>query len=265
MNTKKQFLALLGFQTAINPFIAMMPLLIGFLFYVPFLHSSESSGFHPTLGDVVQCRHMWFVGFFAALVTAPEAAVIGGPTVDLQTGLEFLLTRAADRRLVLRARSALFYLLVLALPLASYLIALASPVLQVAESDPVAHAEVLDRMPESMPARELNTISIPNGNTLVQSWRLWLFTSAAIGGQLFVYSVYQFKYRRYIFWGAMAVVFSVPLVAIFADIHDPVGFPPRATLFFAFVSHQGLCWLGAIAALIFGQLWCERRFSRTEQ
>jgi hypothetical protein len=35
--------------------------------------------------------------------------------------------------------------------------------------------------------------------------------------------------------------------------------------FIFFAAHQILCWLIAIAVLVLGQIWCEKRFSRMEQ
>jgi len=265
MNHIKQLLALLRFQLGISPFIMILPLVFGTPYLLPFLGPSMLHDFHPTLGLVVQNQNMWLVGFFGILLLAPEVMGSGDANAAWSAGLEFLLTRPVDRRIVLRARSVVYYSLVLALPLAACLSAFESPVLRVTEFQKEAHQEVLDRMPGSIAEEKSNTITIPNGNTMVQGWRLWVFMCIAIGTQVLVYLVYPLRYRRFICWGAFAVIIFVPLATALVRIREGGSFSPKETLFFGFVAHQPLCWVGAIAALILVQLWCESRFSRMEQ
>jgi len=264
MNNMKQLRALLRFYIAMNPFTMLLPLVFGLQCYIPFLTSSRSPDYAPALRSVLQNQIIWVVCIFSAALMAPEAMGSANSNSAL-TGLEFLLTRAIDRRLLLRARSVLYYSFVLALPLAVYLSTFASPALRVTETDKVAHQEVLEQIPGSIAGQTANTITIPNGSTLVEGWYLWLFVCAAITGQVFIYAVYPLKCRKYIYWGAAAVIICVGMAPIVDLIQHPAAHTSGKTFFFAFTAHQPLCWCGAIAALLFGQFWCEGRFARTEQ
>jgi len=266
MNSMKQLLVLLRFQTAMNPFILFMPLVCAMPYALQLLPTLMLGGlFRSSLGMLVRDQISWLLPYIGVAILAPEAAWPGDSNLGLSNGLEFLLTRAVDRRLVLRARSVSYLLVILALPLAAYLVALKSPVLQIEEFDQAAYQEVFHRIPGSISAPKSDIIIIPNGNTLLESWRVWSSLCVAIGVQVFVYFIYPFKHRSYFVWGFFVAVLLVPITTILAYRNAGAIVSPSETLFLAFVARQPLFWLGTIAPLIYAQLWCENRFSRTEQ
>jgi hypothetical protein len=269
MNKIRQFVALLRFQMAINPFILFMPLALGMPYFLPFITSSARI-YHPPLESLLSNQNIWLVGLIGVLLLAPELIRPGASNEIWATGTEFLLTRAVDRYLVFRARSAFFYLLILTIPIAAYCSTLRNPSLQITEYDKSSHQKVLAQMPGSTPEKadrdgRSQTITIPNGNTLVEGWRLWWFMCAAIGAQVFVYLIYPLKYRKFIWWGTYLVAVFLPLLAVLRHAQEVGHLSTQERMFFAFVEHQPLFWSMAIAGLILAQLWCERRFSQLEQ
>jgi hypothetical protein len=270
MNKIRQFWALLKFQLPIDPSTLIIPMVIGIPYLFQLIIPSIGNGYHPRLDDLLSTQSIEFIVLFGAMMLAPEAVRWGASAGVWSTGTEFLLTRAVDRPLVLRARSAVFYLLFLVLPLAAYCFALKSPDLQITEYNKLSHQQVLEQLPGSIPEAsdrdgKSNTITIPNGKALIEAWRLWLFMSTAIGVQVFVYLVYPLKYRKLILWGAILVVIFTPLLTLGYRLHEVESTSSKEMVFFAFVSHQALFWVITISALLLGQLWCERRFSQMEQ
>ena len=82
---------------------------------------------------------------------------------------------------------------------------------------------------------------------------------------MFVYLIYPLKYRRLILWGAYLGVIFLPLLMLGNHAQKVESLSTKETVFFSFVAHQSLFWFMSILALLFGQLWCERRFARLEQ
>jgi hypothetical protein len=281
MNKITQFWGLVKFQVAINPFVIVVPVAMLAPYYIVSF-TIPLHDYHPSLDSLLFNQNLYFVGIIGFLLLAPEVMRSATSGAAWPTGTEFILTRAVDRHLVLRARSAFFYLLVLVIPVFALVAALRHPDVQVNEYDKVLHREVLDRIPGSIPAppdREgrsssvINStvIMIPNGNALVESWRSWEFLSLAIGVQVFLFLIYRLRYRRFIVWGTYLAFVFVPLVGIVNRGYNIVlrgyksGSPSLSvSMFFAFVAHQWLFWPMTIGALILGQVWCERRFASLE-
>ena len=268
MNKTRQFWALVKFQVAINPFVIAMPLAMATPYYMPYFLRLHD--YHPDLSSLLQNQNLFFVGIMGFLVMAPEIMRSGAYSAAWPTGTEFLLTRAVDRYLAFRARTAFFYFLILVIPLFALLGALRNPSLQISEFDKALHRQILDQIPGSMPAPvdrngRADLVTIPNGNALVESWRAWQFLFLAIGTQVFVLLIYRLKYRRFILWAAYLGLAFLPLIIISTVGYKRAGLSPGETMFFVFVSHQWLFWLITIAALILGQAWCERRFATLEQ
>jgi hypothetical protein len=267
MNKITQFWALVKFQVAINPFVLIFPLAMGAPYYIV---SSTLHDYHPSLDSLLMNQNLFFVGIIGFAVLAQEVMRSPASSASWPTGTEFILTRAVDRHLVLRARSVFFYLLVLVIPVFALLAALRNPSLQINEYDKIAYLEVLDRIPGTMPAPpdkwgRSSIITIPNGNALVESWRSWEFLSLAVGVQVFLFLIYRLPYRRFIVWGTYMAFVFVPLLRIMIRGFKGGGPSPGVTMFFAFAAHQSLFWPMTIGALILGQAWCERRFASLEQ
>jgi hypothetical protein len=267
MNKTKQFWALVKFVVSINPAVFFFPLALAAPYYIPYL--TRLRDYHPDLGTQLFNQNTFFVGLIGFFVLAPE--IMQTPTVAASwpTGTEFLLTRAVDRHLVLRARSAFFYLLILAIPLCVLFGTLRTPSLQIREYDKVLYKQVLSQIPGSMPLpaernQRADMITIPNGNALVASWHIWQFLSLAVITQVFVLLISRLKYRRLILFGTYSGLILIPLLAIMRIGRNAEGPSLTESMFFSFVSHQWLIWLTTIAALLLAQLWCERRFANSE-
>jgi len=266
MNTTKQLLALLRFQMAWTfPFVMFLPLALGLPFLLQFFTTLKLGLLFASIEFLVHDLCSWLVPFIGVALLAPEAVWVGNSNVAQSCGLEFLLTRAVDRRLLLRARAIVFYAVILALPLAAYLMAWRSPALQLVETNRDAYRQVLERIPGSFSDPKSGIIVIPNGNLLLQSWRVWHFLCVAIGAQVIVGFIYPLKYRGYIFWGLFAAALIAPVTPYFTHWSSDEGSSPSTSLFFAFVAHQPFSWLKMIAALILTQFWSEHRFSLAEQ
>jgi hypothetical protein len=271
MNKIKQFLALLKFQVSIIPFpfLFLMPLVLLMPYYIPYFFNWSGHNYHPSLDLLITNQNLFIVGIIGFLMLAPEIARSETQLAQWPTGTEFLLTRAVDRHLVFRARSAIFCFVLLIVPLV-FLCVPSNPTLQISESRKLAHQQLLDRIPGSIsaPADKFGTlgaITIPNGNALVEGWHFWQILCLAIGIQLFVMLIYRQRHRRYILWGSYIVLIYISIftVGVFASKSDSLS--ANEVGFIAFASHQALFWVVTIAALLLGQLWCERRFTGFEQ
>lgn len=271
MNKTTQFWTLLRFQAVLSPVRALiaMPLAMSAPFFIPLLIGS-SAHYRPALDIVLSNQNLFLVGFAGLMLLAPEVLRTDATRAQWPTGTEFLLTRAVDRPIAFRARTLLFYLLVLVLPLCFLPSALWNPTLQVNEYNNVAHQRILENVTGSIAANTNNPedsheITIPDGKILVESWRIWAILTLAIAAQVFLLAIYPFKYRIHIFVGAFVLLFAIPLV-ITLKLIPGIDLPSlNETIFFFFVAHQAMAWLVTIAALFLGQLWCEGRFASLEQ
>lgn len=270
MNPCKQFWTLLKFQTSINPFIIFMPLVFATPLYIKYFTGSIGHDYHPSLDLLLSNQNLFFVGFIGIMLLAPEVFQFGGANAMWSNGTEFLLTRAVDRPLLFRARATFFYLLILIIPLGSLLTALKNPDLKISEYNKVLHQQVLDQIPGSVAAPvdkdgRTTVISVPNGNVLVESWHLWVFAFTAIGTQVLLFLIYPLKYRKVIFWVVYLGALFIPLFLLPHGASKTEQLSPNEIVFFSFATHQAFFWILAGLALLFGELWCERRFAQFEQ
>jgi len=270
MSKTKQLWALLKFLLGTNPPLFFMPLALALPVFIRYVSGSQGHDYHPSLDIALMNQNMFLVGFIGILVLAPEIWQWRTSASTLPSGTEFLITRALDRHLVYRAKSMYYFLLILLIPMFSFSAALKNPRLQLNEYNEVTHQLILDKIPGSAPIpAEKNyksgLINIPNGNQLVEGWRLWTYLCIALATQVFIACVYPLKYRRYLLWGVYLIVILLPIMGTLALISTHKSLSSNATLFFFLVAHQKLCWLLTLAAFVLGQLWCERRFSGFEQ
>jgi len=110
----------------------------------------------------------------------------------------------------------------------------------------------------------MELITIPDGNTLLNSWHLWQFLCLAMVTQAFVFLIYGLRYAKVILWGTFILLVFLPLLAVINRGYKGGGITPAETIFFAFVSHPGIFWGVTIVALVVGQFWCESRFVSSE-
>jgi hypothetical protein len=263
MNKTKQLWALFKFQTSINPFIWFMPLAFSFPLLQKFI-----STYQPSLSSSISNNNLFFVIFLSVMVIAPDIFYTSATQNVWASGTEFLLTRATDRRVIYRAKSAFAYLLILIVPLALFLLTPKNPVLKTTEYSKTFREECVSKLPGTMLIKDTDDrtdqLAIPNGRALVDSWIIWTFLLAAIASQILLCIIYPLKYARYLFWGIYFAVLFVPIFMIESSIHDD-KLSPTEKLFFLYATHQPFAWLSMILALVLTQFWCERRFARMEQ
>ena len=263
MNTRNQFWALLKIQAAFKPWLFIFPLAFFGPYYFTIGHLLTHDVTLP-LEMLLSNQNLFFLILIGVMLLDPEGMQTDASRSIVSSGTEFLLTRAVDRRLVLRARSVLFAMMVLVMPLLFFLMSLESPRLQVGEYNAASHQRILEAIPgsvsESQEVGRPGNITIQNGNPLIEDWRIWLFLTVGIITQAVIMLLFPLKNRRIIYWilygGAIAIFLGLALYFKSLSYNE--------TLFFAFLGHQPLFWLVTIAALLVTQVWCERRFTLAE-
>lgn len=271
MNKTKQFWALFKFQASINPFILFMPVAFAMPLFMKYYVGSVGHNYHPTLDLLLTTnQNLFFVGILAAMWLLPEINQFGASNPNFSHGTEFLLTRAIDRPILLRARSVFYYALILTIPSVVLLTALQDPSLQISEYNKVLHQQVLDRLPGSIagPADkdgDSTSVIIPNGNISMASWYLWVFAVSAVAAQVLIFMICTLKHSKVIFWIIFIGIIFVPLFSLRPSAGGEIKLSTGEVCFLYFATHQLLLWLLTIVTLIASQLWCEHRFANLEQ
>jgi hypothetical protein len=269
MNPIKQFCALVKFQALVNPFVFFYVIAV---FGMPFWLSRSFASlhnYHPSLEVLLMNTNLFFVGFIGVMVLAPELFQYGASAAMWTSGTEFVLTRAVDRPIYFRARSAFYYALVLMVPLISLVEASVHPELIINEYSRTARQEILAQIPNSVAGLadkrgDSNEITLPSGNLQVAAWHVAMVLCTAMGTQILIALIYPLKYRRWIFYAVYIGVIFVPL--FFLPSHSSNSAPSREELtFYYFAGHQALAWITTVSALILAIIWTERRMCRMEQ
>jgi hypothetical protein len=267
MNKTKQFWALFRFQTTVNPFIWLMPIVFGLPLFIT---GDFPSSYHPNFSSLLTVQNLFFVGIFGTFVLAPEK-FLAGPThaAFSSSGTEFLLTRAIDRSLLYRSKATFFYILILLIPLITLLQSLKNPDLKVTEYSKLGQQLCLSHVTGSMlepdpSGNRWPLIAIPGGNVLIEKWHFWLFVIAVLIVQALILLLYPFRYRWLFLYAIFMSFIFVPLLIDLHHIREQVP-SHMERLFFSFAAHQTAFWILTGLILILGQLWCERRFARLEQ
>ena len=268
MTKPKQFWALLKFQMMAAPILWI----VAIYFAVPlFIAGSFPVTYHPNLESVLRVRdllqNLFIVGALGVWTLAPEMAPSGRSITSL--GTEFLLTRAIDRPILYRSRTALLYFFVFLVPLASLVYSLKSSDLRVAELSPLAQQECLTIFPGStlLPnpsGRGLPLISLSRGALLVEEWYCWRYALSVLGIQVLLSLLYPFKHRTLIFFTILVALTFTPLALALRRTN--ADFPSSTERwFFSFAAHPGNYWIPTVVSLVLCQLWCEWRFRRLDQ
>ena len=258
MNTAKQFWTLLRFQVVVTPFVWVLPI----AFCTPLLFMWQEA---PSLNLLMLTQNLFLVALLGGLILVPEIFAASSCAQTGGLGTEFIMTRAVDRKIVARAKGALFYVVVWVAPVAIVLYSLWRPDLHVVIYPKLAQLDGLSHIPGSSLVIEkggrLNVVSIRSGYVLIAAWRAWVVLMLALIVQGFVYFIHPFRHRRYCFWAMLLLVSLAPMLSTF----QRSSMPWDEYLFFRFAAYQSSFWILALAALIVGQFWCERRFVRLEQ
>jgi hypothetical protein len=255
MNPARQFWTLFKFQLSANPFIWIYV----FALATPLLFISSGIQY---LDSLTRSQNLFFVGFLGVMLLAPEI-MQSNSTQWPAFGSEFLLTRAVDRIQFTRARGALFYSLVLLMPVVIFLVSLKTPDLEVITFSQEEKQECVAFIPGSVVLKNthgLDRIQIPGGKVRLAVWHLWSFLMTAAVVQLVIVVIEPFRFRKYIFWGLLMCSPLLPLLVLFS--HET--FFSSEKFFFLFTRHALLFGIETIFFVILCQLWCERRFAQQE-
>ena len=252
---------------------------LGIPLYMPLIDKSiprSSVG----LDSLLMTPTLFISGILGIIMLAPEIYRFGGANAQFAAGTEFLLTRAINRNILFRSRAALFFMVVLALPLVIFILSIREPNVQVMGYSTALREQVRRDLPQSIiipdkkhpKVKEFDQILIPDGRVWAAAWCIWKFFVTAIGVEILILLVYPLKYRRAILATIFIAAILLPFGLIFLDLrknasdtHAPDTLSFNETTFFSYVAHLPAMWLLTVAALILAQLWCERRFARFEQ
>lgn len=258
MNASKQFWTLLRFQAVVSPFVWILP----FAFCTPLLFMSQEE---PSLNLLMLTQNLFLVLLLGALILVPEIFTTSSGAQTGGLGTEFIMTRAVDRKIVARAKAALFFFVALVAPVAVVLYSLWRPDLHVVIYPKLAQLDGLRHIPGSSLVTDKGgrqgLVSIRSGYVLIAAWRVWVVLALALIVQAFVYLIHPFRHRRYFFWAMIFLVSFAPMLSTYATRGS---MPWDEYLFFRFAAYQSSFWILTLAALIVCQLWCERRFGRLE-
>jgi hypothetical protein len=221
-----------------------------------------------SLDSLLHFSYIFFVGWFGVMILAPEILTPGGGTAKIGIGNDFLITRAVDKSLICRAKSMLFYGLVVIVPFSTLLLAARQPDLRLFEYSKISRIDILSHFPNAIQTGDPRShhLLIPFGQVWVAVWGIMVFLTTASVTQLIIWLIYRFRYRRSLLIICMFTFILLPLVRIFSHGAGLKGdqLSLNETFFLAFVSHPILYGVLLVIALITGQLWCERRFVRLE-
>jgi hypothetical protein len=190
--------------------------------------------------------------------------------------LEYLFTRAINRRLLFRARTAVFFILVLTPLFLSLAIAPFAPQTRFGLADPTSPAAVRryeqyqKAFPASHPAMNHampGQITVPLGAAAFIAWLAWFGTFASVllqaYGALIAKWITPNPWRTALFAAAplLAMVGCVLLLTR-TSLNVRVDICERSFLLFSTYPIPLVIALAALAAAL--QIWCERRFSKLE-
>ncbi len=258
MNTSKQFWPIFKLQLMANPNIWFMALAFSMPLFIGLTSSTHDFEF------VISSPNLFFGGLMGVLIFAPEILTPSSQNSWTGFGMEFILTRAVDRRIVARAKTFFFYLLILSIPAGLLFYSLKEPDLKATSYSKIIHQECLSVLKGSVLTKESHGLPhllfIPRGNILIAAWHAWEFSVCAILTQTFIYLIHPLKHRKQIFYLFFIGFVITPFVGIYS--HQPFSLTDR--FFFGFASHPILLWALTIFAFVLCQLWYERRFIRME-
>jgi len=267
MSTIKQLWALARFQLAINQALLLcLALGSGFPCIIECLIFRDTK-FPLSLDLLIRNQLIYFVLIFGPMLLAPNLGNSRKRDSIRAAGSEFLITRAVDRHLLFRSRSLLFFFLLLVIPLIGIASSLHHPELKVYAANGDLFQRILHQFPGSIQGPpdtdgKLKDISIPTGNILVGSWRIWLPLCI---GVITLISLTLARKVKYIWWFLMPLGLVLLYYFCFPSVfyHGASGSrydgqDLNTALFFFFATHQALCWLIALPALFLSLFWYEQ-------
>jgi hypothetical protein len=211
MKPLPQFFALLRYHLFASPWIWVFPFAFG-LQPVILLAATPS---WRSLGVVISSVPMIFVGqlMVVSFVFAVEKMFVGNSWLTAQTHQQvqtfsgdFLLTRAIDRSVLFKARTALYWMLVL-LPFVILLtVVLWKPALEI--EMPLKAPNHADFYLTHLPGAEITkttkstqVVTSPYGNVVLAAAMTLAGAAAATFWQTVLYLILRLRFRKVIFWG----------------------------------------------------------------
>lgn len=260
MNTWKQFWALSRFEFRMK---WVLVLLVPVVFSISNFDLSKDN----SLSFLVLPPNFTFVAIFALQLLAPEIfqsmyGKVYGSSLDI------LFSSAVERRLIWRARTMLFYLLLL-------LSALIGAVRIISQSDDLhlrawSQKEALayvEKLPGSVVSTDTEDdihVTVQGGGYTLSSWYLWINFVILFIVQGIVVLIWPLRWRRFLFWAAFILIMSAPLLGILPVFFNSKNTFTAEDVFYLYFQHPWLAWGLLFCVLIPGQLRCERRFGRME-
>lgn len=262
MNATRQFWALFKFQAFVNP----ANFILIFIFAIPILVelTSGQRTFHTSLEFALPYQNLYFILFWGPMLLLPETFTWGNAGTNAIS--DFILTRAVDRRQVIRSRVALLYAFILIVPVGTLLAGLVSPSLILDEFEN-KHLAILANVPGSFAVKTNDygaaTLNLPHGHVQVAAWHVAIIALSAMALQATLFFLQPFK-RRLIFFAAIAAGAVVyPLYSLGDSMKNLTPTSDELGFFFM-VNHAWAFWVVLIALFLGLQFWCERRFARME-
>ena len=258
MNPARQFWALFKFQLTANPYIWIYLFALGMPFLIIPSHDDLMS-----LHQIAPTQNLFFIGFLGVLLLAPEIFYMSSTGQWAAYGSEFLLTRAVDRNLLARSKAVALYLVALIVPALMFLFSLRDPGLRFTSYTKNEQQACLAHIPGSSLLKDkyghADLISISWGNILIAAWHVWEILLAALAVQLIITLIQPLRYRKYIFFGFLAIFGLAPLAGLMLHFVSP-----SEQIFLFFTGNQPLAWIGAILLFVLTQRFWERRFAQFE-
>ena len=275
MSKTKQLWTLGRFQLAATPWVLILVLGSGLPCFTN-LVLSNATNVPASLELLLGNQLIYFVLIFAPQLLVPELGNSG--KVDFSkanaSGMEFLLTRAVDMNLLYRSRSLLFFFLLLIIPLLGLVASLFHHALRILVSNGSLFHSVLREIPKSIALGpntqdiprdfllpNADTIFLPYGNILLGTWYVWLPLCFGIVTLTLLTAGKTFRYFLWVLFPvgcALVVYYSFP--SVFSPGSTALrggGLSPNIALFLFYASHESLCWLLAIPALLLSLFWYE--------
>jgi hypothetical protein len=271
MSTWKQFWTLLKFQIQSWTSWIMMPLMLAIPIVVDSFHTPRTSNFSTD-----PLNFLLYVGVWAPWFLAPRLLGQKAVAVSFFTQTDFIFTRAIDRNIFYRARMVVFYLIVLTAPALMFFLSLRTSYLKVSffgmdDASRVLQQQYLANIPGSFlgPGKYGDpAVFVPSSDLLLHLWNAGVFLLTALAVQFLILLTHSLKHQLFVYFAACLGIILVPILEALAQIYltsNRESVPLVEKLFLAYLDHPILFIVLLASALVFGQLWCERRFARLEQ
>lgn len=267
MKSHRQFLALFRYHAFASPWIWIFPLSFGSQSFIALMAGASWRSLSAPLSSVGML--IFVPMMIAAFVFAVEKVFVGTPGLTAQTHQQiqtyagdFLLTRAIDRPVLFRARTALYWMLILVPLLALIVMTMWRPELSIevplkAPTNAEFYLAQLPGAEVTKTTKSTQVITSPQGRVILAGAIALLGIGAAAFWQVVLYLILPFRFRKWIFWGLFTLgVFAAPLLMIFSPRNEIGHFE----LLVLWMMHHAVPCLSVVALLVVvGYFFCAAR------